>query len=235
MLKDTQIMTHLKTLLQSYRSQKDGTASIEFVLVAPIMIFLYIGLFELSSAYSVNGAINRSTEIAASFPTFEPEVDEQILANIMTASNAVIDYSSFNPENLAIEIYSIEQVGATPMSRRIVGQASYAGNNAANILPTLTASDFTSSLSSITAGKGFIVGQIGYLYEPSITNKFVKALTLSDSKVFNPRENEGDALVFTTAAGQTRAKLNCDISEDDATFTCNYASQFPLDQGQAAN
>ncbi|MEP6343869.1 MAG: TadE family protein [Maricaulaceae bacterium] len=228
-------MTYLKTILQSYRSQKDGTASIEFVLVAPIMIFLYIGLYELSAAYSVNGAINRSTEISASFPTFETEVDEQILANVMTASTAVIDYNSFNPDNLAIEIYSIEQVSATPTSRRIVGQASYTGNNAAGILPTLTASDFTNSLSSITPGKGFIVGQVGYLYEPSITNKFVKALTLSDSKIFNPRENEGAALIFTTLAGQERAKLNCSLSQDDATFTCNYASQFPLNQGQSAN
>ena len=235
MLQDTHIMTYFKDIIQAYKTQENGTASIEFIIIAPVMIFLYIGLFELSVAYSVNGSINRASEIATSFPTFEEEIDEVTLGNIMTASTAVIDYSSFNPDNLAIKIYSVEQVGNTPASRRLVGLASYEGSNATSLLPNLTASDFTANLSSISAGNGFIVGQVAYLYEPSITSEFVQTITLLDQKTLNPRENNGNALNFTTVAGQERANLNCNIGINSAVFTCNFASQFPEDQGQSTN
>ena len=180
MLLDTHIMTYFKNIIRAYKTQENGTASIEFILVAPIMIFLYIGLYELSIAYSVNASINRSSEIATSFPTFEQSIDEVIIGNIMTASTAVIDYSSFDPANLAISIYSIEQVGNTPASRRLVGRASYEGSNASGLLPDNTAADFSTTLSSITAGNGFIVGQVAYRYNPTISSEFVQAVTLLD-------------------------------------------------------
>ena len=220
-------MTYFKNLIRCFKSQRDGSASIEFVMIAPILIFLYIGLYEVSIAYSVNGSINRSTEIAASFPTFEEELNEEILSNVMTAATAVIDYSAFNPENLAIDIYSIEQQGSTPDTRRLVGQASYAGSNASGIRSDLEATDFENILSTIDAGNGFIVAQVAYLYEPSITNKFIQALTLTDRKILNPRENLGQALNVTAMNGSTsvdRVKLNCTLNTG---FSCAYDSQLP--------
>ena len=232
MSQDLSFITRFKTLLRAYRAQKDGTASIEFVLIAPVMIFLYIGLYELSIAYSVNGSVNRSSEIAASFPTFEADLDENIMANVMTAATAVLDYTSFDPNNLAIDIYSIEQVTADTTSRRLVGKASYAGSQAGGLLNDLSASDFTNILSSISAGNGFIVAQVAYLYEPAITNEFVQAVTLTDRKILNPRENQGLALNLTTVAGQERANLNCSLDSSSMTFTCSFANSFPEDQGQ---
>ena len=223
-------MTYFKNLIRAYKAQKDGAASIEFVLIAPVLIFLYIGLFEVSIAYSVNGSISRSSEIAASFPTFEEELNEDIISNIMTAATAVIDYSSFNPNNLAIDIYSIEQQGNTADTRRIIGQASYTGSAATGIKSNLQASDFESILTTIGAGNGFIVAQVAYRYEPSITNKFVQALTLSDRKILNPRENLGRALNVTANNGGIdvdRAKLDCTLNAGNLGFNCSFDGQLP--------
>lgn len=214
----------IKRAIEEYKDQNEGTASIEFVLIAPLMIFLYIGLYELSIAYTVNGSVNRASEVAASFPTFEEDLDETILSNIMTASTAVLDYPGFNIENLAIDVYSVEQEGDTPDTRRLVGKAAYEGSNATSLLPDLTATDFTATLSSLTAGNGFIVAQIAYNYEPTITSRYVQTVALLDRKILNPRENQGQALNIIAADGTERANLNC-TPDTDRVFTCTLNGQ----------
>lgn len=213
------LRSKLNSSASHYSRDDTGTASIEFVLVAPLMIALYVGLYEISIAYTVNGTVNRASEIAASFPTFEEDLDEVILGNIMTASAAVMDYPNFNFDNLAIDIYSIEQEGDTPDTRRLVGKASYAGSEAGGHLPTLSATDFSSTLTSLTAGNGFIVAQVAYGYEPSISTRFVDNIVLQDRKILNPREAQGRALNVTTATGEERADLVC--TQTDRVFTCS--------------
>ena len=217
--------SRLKSSASQYSHNEKGTASIEFVLVAPLLIALYVGLYEVSIAYTVNGTVNRASEVAASFPTFEDSLDEVTLANIMTASAAVMDYPDFDIENLAIDIYSIEQVGATPDTRRLVGKASYAGSAAGSHLPALTAANFAGTLTSLTAGNGFIVAQVAYGYEPTISTRFVDNITLQDRKILNPRENQGLALNVTTLADEERADLNC--TQTDRVFTCSFTGSFP--------
>lgn len=220
------MMTRFQSLLKRYRRERDGAASVEFVFVAPILIFLYIGLYEVSIAFTVNGTVNNASEIAASFPTFEEDLDEVTLGNILTASTAVLDYPNFNIENLAVDIYSVEQTGDTADTRRLVGQASYEGSEASGILPDLTVSDFQSQLSSLSAGNGFLVAQVAYKYEPSITSRYVQTVTLLDRKTLNPRQNQGAALNVTTTAGQERAILNC-TPDDVGAFSCSFTGQFP--------
>ncbi len=211
------------------RRSNEGSAAVEFVFVAPVLIFLYIGLYEVSIAFTVNGTINNSSEIAASFSTFEESLDEVNLANIMTASTAVLDYPNFDIENLSIDVYSVEQTGATANTRRIVGQASYEGSRANNIAPDLALSDFQSQLSSLSAGNGFVVAQVAYLYEPSISSRFVQTVTLLDRKTLNPRENQGSALIVTTSTGQERAILDC-TPDDRRAFSCTSIGQYPETQ-----
>ena len=91
--------SRLKSSASQYSHNEKGTASIEFVLVAPLLIALYVGLYEVSIAYTVNGTVNRASEVAASFPTFEDSLNEVTLANIITASAAVMDYPNFDIEN----------------------------------------------------------------------------------------------------------------------------------------
>lgn len=213
-------------ILERYSREKDGTASIEFVFIAPILIFLYIGLYETSIAFTVNGTVNNSSEIAASFPTFEEALDEINVANIMTASAAVLDYPNFDIDNLAIDIYSVEQTGATANTRRLVGKAAYEGSKAGGLLPDLTAADFQSQLSSLSAGNGFIVAQVAYRYIPSISSRYVETVTLVDRKTLNPRANQGAALIITTTAGQERAMLSCTPDQTNA-FSCSFTGQFP--------
>ena len=223
-----QHITRVKQALTAYKKDHEGTATIEFVLIAPLLIFLYIGLYEISIAYTVNGAVNRSTEVVASFPTFEETLNETQVANIMTAAAAVLDYPSFDVDNLAIKFYSIEQVTNEASSRRLVGRAIYEGGQAQGILPDQTAADFQSNLSSIGAGDGFVVASLAYKYEPAITTRYVQTVVLSDQKILNPRENQGQALVITSLAGVERADLNCNpAAAGSIAFNCTSGGALP--------
>jgi len=224
--KMTTVFGQTHNLVKRYSKAKDGTATIEFVVIAPLLIFLYIGLYEISIAFTIDGTVNNSSQIASSFPTFEENLDEVKLANIMTASAAVLDYPNFDINNVAIDIYSIEQTGDTSNTRRLVGHAAYEGSNATGILPDLGINDFQSQNSTLTAGKGFIVAQVAYRYEPTISSRYVQAITLSDRKTFDPRKNQAASLNFTTTAGEERAILNC-MPSSSGLFSCSFTGQLP--------
>ena len=228
------LKNRIDQLTARYQHNKDGTASIEFVLIAPLLIFLYIGLYEVSIAFTVNGAVNRSSEVAASFPTFEQNLDDTIMSNIMTATIATLDYPNFDITKAAVKIYSIEQVGATPASRRLVGQAVYEGSDATGILADLTAAEFQSSLGSLQAGDGFIVAEVAYLYTPLISDLYIDQITLTDRKLLNPRENQGAALPIETtvtnsgtggATVHPRSVLGCNPT--DGVFSCSFSAALP--------
>ena len=218
-----------KQILSGYKNDKDGSAAIEFVLIAPIMVFLYIGLYEISIAFTVNGAVNRSSEVAASFPTFEETLDEQIIGNIMTATAATLDYPNFNIENLAVKIYSVEQVGAAASTRRLVGRASYEGSAAQTLLNDQTAADFQANLASLQAGDGFIVASVAYKYTPLVSDVYIQEITLSDQKLLNPRSNQGAALPINVDNGAgvitERADLNC--TQTSGVFSCTSLGSLP--------
>ena len=231
-------MTSLKRRLHkaasAYKKNKEGTASIEFVLVAPLLIFLYIGLYGTSIAFTVNGSVNRASEVAASFPTFEEDLDNTIMSNIMTATIATLDYPNFDITKAAVKIYSIEQVDDTPASRRLVGKAFYEGSNATGILSDLTATDFQGNLLSLEADDGFIVAEVAYLYTPLISDLYIEQITLTDRKLLNPRENQGQALSIATVIPSTnsspevtheRSILSC--TPTDGVFSCDFSAALP--------
>jgi len=218
------LKSRIDQLTARYQQDKDGTASIEFVLIAPVMIFLYIGLYELSLAFTANGAVNRASEVAASFPTFEQELDETIMSNIMTATIATLDYPNFDIENAAVKIYTIQQVDDTPASRRLVGKAFYEGMAAKGILSDLTAAAFQTNLSSLEAGDGFVVAEVAYVYKPVVSDLYVSEITLTDRKLLNPRENQGAALPIATTTFE-RVSLGC--TQTDGVFNCSFDTALP--------
>ena len=56
-------------LIKKYLLDREGIAAIEFVFVAPIMIGMYFGLAEISTAISADRRISHATNVAGDLTT----------------------------------------------------------------------------------------------------------------------------------------------------------------------
>ncbi|MFK7901438.1 MAG: TadE/TadG family type IV pilus assembly protein [Nitratireductor sp.] len=64
-MKNLQLLKHKKhqatRLVKSFQKDNEGVAAVEFAFLAPIMLLLYIGTLEISSAVTANKKLSRGT------------------------------------------------------------------------------------------------------------------------------------------------------------------------------
>jgi len=214
------IIRHPK--FQNFRKDEEGVAAIEFSIVALLLITLYIGLYEIALAYQAKGALTQSAVIASSFPTFELDLDETKLSDVMTAAAAVVQFPRSDPDKLTIRLYSLEE--APNGELLLVGQTSYneTSANAAGV-GDLTQDDFNNINVNLDPGKGLVVAQVVYNYDFILSSRFIDGLVLQDIQYFNPRKNQGESLELNTSDGSyIRADFNCLRSGTGVgVYTCN--------------
>jgi len=97
----------LRRLLQSRR----GTGAIEFALVAPVLILLYIGAAEISVAMSVNKKVARATSTVADLVTQKSNVDKDFLRSMVDVATSVMAPYDESAVKLRISGIAIDDKG----------------------------------------------------------------------------------------------------------------------------
>lgn len=84
---------------RAFKANRRGVAAVEFALVVPILLVLYIGTLELSMGLTVNKRIARIASTVADLVTQQEEVDQQTLHGIMGVAESIMyPYTTTNPE-----------------------------------------------------------------------------------------------------------------------------------------
>ena len=101
----TGILMRLRCAFRAFRGDRQGVGAVEFALVAPVLIILYIGSLEVSVAMSVNKKIARAASTVADLVTQQNTVDKTFLATMEDVSESVI--SPFKTTGLVVKITGI--------------------------------------------------------------------------------------------------------------------------------
>ncbi|MEO0542256.1 MAG: TadE/TadG family type IV pilus assembly protein [Pseudomonadota bacterium] len=84
---------------QDFKKNRQGVAAVEFALVVPILLTLYIGSLELSMGLTVNKRIARVASTVADLVTQQEDVDKVKLHGIMGVAESVMyPYTTTKPE-----------------------------------------------------------------------------------------------------------------------------------------
>ncbi len=82
-------------LLRSFRKDCEGVAAVEFALIAPLMIALFIGTLEVSAAVSVNRKVSRISSVVGDLVTQNDELTGNAINAIMdVAGDIMAPYSN---------------------------------------------------------------------------------------------------------------------------------------------
>lgn len=157
-----------------------GLAAVEFALIAPIMLTLFLGVLEASDALSASRrtvlAVNTLTDLAAQ----ETELDNDDITDLFIGVSKIIDQRD-------IEVtFRLASVSRDPDTDEIVVDWSRDSNNGTPYAPD-SAFDNLSDPTLVDSSSSIIVGEVVYTYESALTNRIIGQLTFEKQATRWPR------------------------------------------------
>ncbi|WP_158555133.1 TadE/TadG family type IV pilus assembly protein [Fulvimarina endophytica] len=98
-------LASLRRKIAAFANARDGVAIVEFALIAPVLILLYVGSFEASRFYEVSRKTNSTSETIGDLVGRTKTVNVAELDNIFNIAKAIM--VPFEEKPLAMEITAV--------------------------------------------------------------------------------------------------------------------------------
>jgi Flp pilus assembly protein TadG len=164
--------------------EKRGNVAIEFAFIVPVMLTMFFGVVEFSSAVAVNRKISMAAEELADLGARYQSIDDTEIDNFFKIARAVI--SPYSPTVLKATITEIYIDPATGLGRAqwSKGDAVRLSGTIVPVPANLIARDSTSK---ILDDQYLIFAETGYLYQPAVGYVMKASVPLSDKSYMRPR------------------------------------------------
>ena len=168
--------------IKTFSKAKEGLAAIEFAILAPLMVFLFLATIETSDALStsrrVTLAVNTMTDLVAQ----ELQIDNNQLDDLFTGVEDIIDQGSiavdFNVVSLIVDPSTNDPV--VHWSRSNSGGTPYAPGSPYTGEADVALLDPSASL---------IIGEVSYAYSPVISHVAIQNIDLEKVSTRWPRRS----------------------------------------------
>jgi Flp pilus assembly protein TadG len=174
-----------------------GNAAIEFAIIVPLMLTMFFGMIEFSSAVAVDRKISMLTQGLADLTSRYDSVTDTDIANFFTIGDAMLTPYSATPLKTTItEIYIDPSTGVARAQWSKGDAARTAGSNVP-VPADLIARD---TLNKIIPNQYLIFTETTYLYKPAIGYVMgIGGVSLSDKIYMRPRA--ADCVLYNTTSG----------------------------------
>jgi Flp pilus assembly protein TadG len=193
------------TRLRKFASDRSGVAAVEFAYLAPLLMLMTFGTFEVSRALLVNKRFQRATAMVGDLVAREKQIGSSptdasnALTGVMVSAEHVMEPYSSAPLQLAITQLRASSSDAT--KTKVEWAWSYHNMAISNCGDDKSMPD----KNMVSKGDAAIVVEAKYSYKPLLTNiipGLIGDMTWSDTMTFAPRYGS----VFY---GQATQNLKC--------------------------
>ena len=161
---------------------KGGFAAVEFAMVVPIMVVLFLGSVEFSLALSYDRRVTAISSATADLVAQEEEVDSNYLDDVMKIADGLLppdaDFADLDIKLVSVVTDADSNVTVSWSYNRTGGEP-YPQDSAYNDLPA----DLVEPLSSV------IVSEVSYVYNPPVGHFITGNITLSERFFLRPRKS----------------------------------------------
>lgn len=198
----------LGTKLNSLRKDDGGIAAVEFAILSPVLIAIYLGLVEISMIIHADKLTSHATNVAGDLATQVSNMDADDMEDVFEASLATMSLKPNQIGDVGMEIISYNMLpNGTPQE---LGRATLNGGYTGAAYNPV---DIAPRLLSVTSGA--VVARVQYDYE-SVSYKFVEEFTtLDETFILQPRSSadipfslDGTPRTYTCTASST-ASVTC--------------------------
>lgn len=99
------LLMSLRRTIGRLRGDRAGAGAVEFALIAPVLIVLYMGSLEISVAMSVNKKLARASSTVADLITQESSVNKAYLASMVNVAQSVM--TPFKSDGVRIKVTGV--------------------------------------------------------------------------------------------------------------------------------
>jgi Flp pilus assembly protein TadG len=176
--------------LRRFLGDRDGVSALEFALIVPFMLTLYLGGAELGDGLAIQFKATLAARTVADLASQYITVDSSTMSDILGAASTVVTpYSSNNMVVTVSELTTTNSSGAAT----VTWSASNGTPRSAGSTLTLPA-----ALQTLPSGTALIWGEVTYPYTPSMGYVITGTITMYENIYFYPRMTSS---VSCTATG----------------------------------
>ena len=171
------LATRARHLLRRFQDDKRGVSAVEFAMLLPLMITLYIGGVEVSQAIAVDRKVTLVARTLGDLVAQSTSVNSTDMTNILNAASSVVQ--PYSPSLIKVTVSRVD-VDANKVAKVVWSKTKNGTARAVNSTVTLD-----NALS--TANTSLIWAESQYAYTPTMGYVITGTLTLKDQIYMRPR------------------------------------------------
>lgn len=172
-----QIAQDIRRRFAQLRNDEHGVAAVEFALLLPLMITLYLGAVEISQAISADRKVTLTSRTVADLVSQVSSINSAGLTDVLNASTAVMAPFPTTPLKMTVTSVTIDANSNATVAWSCTRGGSVHAVGSAVTLPT----------SLKIANTTLIWSEASYTYTPVIGYVITGPLTLTDQLYMAPR------------------------------------------------
>lgn len=170
--------------LRQFLHRTDGVSAVEFAIVLPVMVLLYVGGVEIGEAVAIDYKTTLTAHTVADLATQYVSIDNAAMSTILGASSAVIaPYAGTTicqtPSNVVVTVSEVS-VNAT-------GKATVTWSDSLNGTARTVGQTVTLPSQLDTPNISLIWGEVIYTYTPWIGRVLTGTITIYENVFLYPR------------------------------------------------
>ena len=171
------MMRSVQTRLFRFGKDKRGVSAVEFALLSPLMIGLYLGGAELSQGIAIDRKVTLTAGAMANLSAQVTTISSSDMTDILTASSKIMAPYSTSPLQITLSCLVIDNNSAVK-----VKWSATQGGTARSV-----GSSITIPANLAVANTQLLFSEVSYSYTPAVGHVITGSLTLSDTMYMSPR------------------------------------------------
>ena len=179
------IWRNARSSLRDFVADRRALAATEFAVIVPIMLVMFFGTVEFSSAIAIKRKVTTMARTVSDLTSQAAVITDSDLTNFFTASLGVMTPYAAGPTNVTVSELYIDPSSGNARVQWSKGAAPRGAGTPVTIPPGLVSRD---SSNNVLANQYLIFGEVNYLYTPAVGYVLKSGVTLSDVAYTRPRQ-----------------------------------------------
>jgi Flp pilus assembly protein TadG len=164
-------------LLCRFAGDEGGVSAVEFALLLPVMIALYLGSVEISSGVSIQRKVTLTAGTVANLTAQSTSLSTSDVNNILNASTSILAPYSTTGASVTVSCIGINSSGVAKVDWSVSKGGAARSTGSVVSIPSALAVPSTQ----------LIFSEVSYPYKPTVGYTISGTLTLSDRMYSSPR------------------------------------------------
>ena len=174
------IILGLRDILRRFARDRDGISAVEFAIILPFMLTLYLGGSELGDGLAIQFKVTLAARTVADLASQYQSIDTTTMSEIIGAASTVVTPYPANTMTVTVSELKITNGNS---SASVIWSASNSGDG------RTVGSTFTipTALQTLPNNSYLILGEVTYPYTPSMGYVLTGTIDIYQNAVFFPR------------------------------------------------